>query len=729
MGDEGRRRQEVKGLRRWTGEGPAEGGEHVAVGGGDGPVIVVAEVAGPSSYTDREVAGLTPDQALAAVRHGSLSAPQMSRLLDVCRRFVAVAGEAEASSEEAQAVAAIQAAAASQAVEEAKAAAAEAKAAAAEATAAAVAQAAAVANAAAAALAAAVTQAPGSVGAIERMLQDALQGPGHSDAGLVAGLTAGLPTDQQIQVVLPFLQDPDEGLSPARVATALYQGFGRPAAATVAALLAAPAMAPWGPDAGLSAPGAASGDRLGAGLGASASGDDVSQVDFEDTARLAYQRLKQDLGPPIHTQFLATELPAESEAALRLLREIGKRQHWDSLLMGDAPALGVAVLAAWSSGQHGSLSSGDREELTAVKDISEFQGGRLAEILESTPAGQRGYAVWAHSQDQCGSFIVTSADRSASEDSTLLARAAELEAAFQEGAASPLGARVGRIVAVLAASSRRPLSKKDGQLAEEQLKAQCTDWASVRDPSAAVRDADAVVRRAHRCMSQASWHINTSVLDEVQRILEGDAAGRRSPAWEKWGKLLAEWARTQKHFKSSEGTILLGLVEEAERLAPKTSLPLSSDLSTLKTASVPADPARSRDAEAGLALAKREAMAKREAEARSAKAKAAASGSKPAKTLAHVAAVGRPGLAPVPGRDGVTAPGPAACRFCAAPGHRVDQCPTVEYVPGRSGTIDAKWCKCFACSSFGHKQQDCPSLAQKNGVPPSATAAVGGASV
>ena len=93
-------------------EGPAEGGEHVAVGGGDGPVIVVAEVAGPSSYTDQEVAGLTPDQALAAVRHGSLSAHQMSRLLDVCRRFVEVAAEAEVSSEEVQAVAAIQAAAA-----------------------------------------------------------------------------------------------------------------------------------------------------------------------------------------------------------------------------------------------------------------------------------------------------------------------------------------------------------------------------------------------------------------------------------------------------------------------------------------------------------------------------------------------------------------------------------------------------------------------------------------
>jgi hypothetical protein len=117
--------------------------------------------------------------------------------------------------------------------------------------------------------------------------------------------------------------------------------------------------------------------------------------------------------------------------------------------------LGAAIIAAWASGQHGSLSRGDREELAAVKAISAFRVGRLAEILESTRAGQRGYAVWEFSQEQCGSFIVTSADRSASDDPTLIPRAADLEAAFQEGAESPLGARVDRIMAVLAASSRR----------------------------------------------------------------------------------------------------------------------------------------------------------------------------------------------------------------------------------------------------------------------------------
>ena len=209
---------------------------------------------------------------------------------------------------------------------------------------------------------------------------------------------------------------------------------------------------------------------------------------------------------------------------------LGKQQLWDSLRLGDGPALGAAILAAWSSGQHGSLSPGDRAELTAVQAISAFQVGRLAEILGSTPAGQRGHAVWAFSQAQCGSFVVTSADLAASEDPTLLARAADLEAAFQEGAASTLGARVDQIVAVLAASSRRPLSKQDGKLAAEQLKDMCTNWPSVCAPSEAVLDAEAAVRRAHRRMSQAGWLINDSVLDEVQRILHGDAAGRRSTA-------------------------------------------------------------------------------------------------------------------------------------------------------------------------------------------------------
>ena len=180
-------------------------------------------------------------------------------------------------------------------------------------------------------------------------------------------------------------------------------------------------------------------------------------------------------------------------------------------------------------------------------------------------------------------------------------------------------------------------------------------------------------------------------------------------------------------------------------MTPTASISLSSDLSTTVATSPPAESAaaqsRLKDLEAKSAMAKKEAeaksaLAKRDAEARSAMAKKTPSGSapafsgnKPAKTPAHAAAVGRPGLAPVPGRDGVTATGPAACRFCAAPGHRVDQCPTVVYVPGRSGTIDAKWCKCFACASFGHKQQDCPSPVQKNGVSPSATAPVGGTSV
>jgi len=386
---------------------------------------------------------------------------------------------------------------------------------------------------------------------------------------VIAGLAGDLPIDQGIKVVLPFLQAPDEGLPPACVTAALYQAFGMSAEATAAGILAASALAPGCPDAVLGAADAASEDPRRPGLGVSASGDDES----EDAARLEFQRRNVDLGPSIDPKFLNTVLERVPGAALKQLQDIGKHQRWDALLVGDARALGDAITAAWGSGKYGRLSQDGRDALAAVKGVSEFRVGRLAGILESTPAGQRGSAVWRYSQDLCGGFIVASADRAASADPKLLARAADLEAAYQEGGESPLGARVDRLMAVLAAS-RRSLSKEDGRRAEEQLKASCTDWTKVRYPLEAVQDAGALVRRAQRRMGQAGWLISDSELDEVQRILHGDAPGRRSQAWETYGKLLGEWIRTQRALQTPDSSILQGLESEAETMAPQESLSL-----------------------------------------------------------------------------------------------------------------------------------------------------------
>ena len=111
-------------------------------------------------------------------------------------------------------------------------------------------------------------------------------------------------------------------------------------------------------------------------------------------------------------------------------------------------------------------------------------------------------------------------------------------------------------------------------------------------------------------------------------------------------------------------------------MTPTASLFLGSDLPTIGRSSAQS---RLKDLEAKSALAK-------DLEAKSALAKKSPSGSapassghKPSKTPAHAAAVAKPGSAPVSGRDGVTFQGSSACRFCAAPGHRVDQCPTVVY--------------------------------------------------
>ena len=114
----------------------------------------------------------------------------------------------------------------------------------------------------------------------------------------------------------------------------------------------------------------------------------------EDAARLKYQRLHFDLGPPLDSKLSDYLLPIDPLLARNQLQDIGRRQHWSALSLGDARALAEAVTAAWGSGKYGRLSLADREALDAVSEISNFGVGRLAEILASTEAGQRGLAVW-----------------------------------------------------------------------------------------------------------------------------------------------------------------------------------------------------------------------------------------------------------------------------------------------------------------------------------------------
>ena len=173
--------------------------------------------------------------------------------------------------------------------------------------------------------------------------------------------------------------------------------------------------------------------------------------------------------------------------ALAEIKDIGEHQKWPALHVGDARALADAVKAAWGSGDYGSLSLPDRNALDAATAISEFDGGPLARILASTPSGQRGLAVWRHGQATCGDFIVASANRAALADPVHLPRAVDLKAANKAGRESPLGARVGALVAVLAAS-KRPVTKEDGRQVADQLKAALTDWRTVASPVKAVQD-------------------------------------------------------------------------------------------------------------------------------------------------------------------------------------------------------------------------------------------------
>ena len=152
--------------------------------------------------------------------------------------------------------------------------------------------------------------------------------------------------------------------------------------------------------------------------------------------------------------------------------------------------------------------------------------------------------MWRSGQVTCGNFIVASANLAALVDSVHLAWAANLEAANKAGGESPLGARVGALVAVIAAS-KRPVTKEDWRQVPDQLTDSVTDWRAVDSPVKAVQDAIRLVRRSRRLMARAGWTSNYSELEEIQRILLGDALGRRSPSWERHGSILAKWIRTQ----------------------------------------------------------------------------------------------------------------------------------------------------------------------------------------
>ena len=209
----------------------------------------------------------------------------------------------------------------------------------------------------------------------------------YSDARVIATLVARLPTDQGIAYVQRLLRDPEEFLPEETVAAALFQAFGMSAEAAVARGIAGLALAPSRPDAAAAAAG-----LLGLGVPASA------VAASEDEARRAYQRQHLNLASPLDSKFHDYCLPDDPAVALPGLQVIGKAQDWRALFVGDARALVEAVLAAWGSGDHGSLSLAARTTLAAATVMSEFGDGLLAEILASTSSGQRGFAVWQAAQ-------------------------------------------------------------------------------------------------------------------------------------------------------------------------------------------------------------------------------------------------------------------------------------------------------------------------------------------
>ena len=191
-----------------------------------------------------------------------------------------------------------------------------------------------------------------------------------------------------------------------------------------------------------------------------------------------------------------------------------------------------------------------REYLAALSERArrgngdiEFYGEPLARVLVSTAPGH--LAVWGRAQAICGNFIAATANRAALADPVQLPRAVNLRAALKAGRESLLGARMGALVAVLA-TSKHPVAKEDGRLVADQLKEARADWRKVASTVTAVQDATSLVHRSRRLMEQAGCTHNYSALGDTRRILLGAVPGWRSPSWQKFGSILAEWIRTQR---------------------------------------------------------------------------------------------------------------------------------------------------------------------------------------
>ena len=233
-------------------------------------------------------------------------------------------------------------------------------------------------------------------------------------------------------------------------------------------------------------------------------------------------------------------------------------------------------------------------------------------------------------------------------------------------------------------------------------------------PLEAVEGAKRVVARAFAIINAAKFKVNYTPFDELKRMLDEDAIGKSSPNFKEFGAKVESCFKTWEAMKVSEEQQEKDLTELAKSKPKKKVLDLSSDTPGIVSSAA----AGSGETEANL-RARVKALEAQVTQYKGGGGGVGASkddgggvknptrsngGGGGVKTPTRAAAAST--KTPPAGSAGAER-GPI-CKFCDAPGHKVENCPLVTLVAGKDGAEMVPWAQCWQCNNFGHFKRFCP---------------------
>jgi hypothetical protein len=361
------------------------------------------------------------------------------------------------------------------------------------------------------------------------------------------------------------------------------------------------------------------------------------------------------------------------------------------------------------SGDFGTPTPGVLSQVEAATTMEDFE----KEELQSVAAIRRARFVIGQRDRQLGNLVVAAIEAN-SKQVALLADAVNVMDTTP-GLVTPA-------LMKLLGAEKVTSTTKDAEQAEKVLKGSRTDWSQDNvTPVEAVEGATRVVARAFAIFTAAGYKVNYTKFDRIKRILDDDAIGKNSPNFKEFGEKVESRFKTWDAMNVSQEQQQTDLIEFAKSKPKKKVLDLASDTPGI----VSSGAAGSGEIEANL-RARVKALEAQVTQYKSGGGGVGASkdggGGDKNPTRSNGGGGGTNG-----GGGGVKTPTRAAaastktppagsadaqqgliCKFCKAPGHKVENCTKVTLVAGKDGTEMVPWAQCWQCESFGHFKRFCP---------------------